>query len=710
MGQIIIGSNPSTGPIPFVAPLIETQANWGDGWQATANYQFVELKVNASSMEPSSFTFNYFYGNTVKQVGDTGYHQYGPLDLSGTWVRVSFIGSDGTPSVQFVGIVDSQGRELMGSDSNPSGKQTWVAVDPLRTLQKMMISTAVFYDSDADTYSTVGWVPSMNKRDQRGMIVGNVSDADDDGDYYYGGTSPAGSGAAKWTRTQYANYLITNFIQQTDSDDNPIGPVWTLAGQTAVTDGMSDTIDFPQADSAAAMLKRIIDPKYGIDWNVQYVPADRNGDGEGFQINIFAMTNQVATFGSATMPTNPNTVSINRTTQIDLTKSYLVQSDAKKVDLVKVLGKRIVVCGTLYGAAAVGGSADNDNPTLVSKWSNALESDYITAGGTATAANPDAADAARKREKYRDVYQHLGAPADWDLDGGIWSISTAYDGTLRTDDYQTLVRSTLHWIPLRQGFDYTANPPTDNTDGAVEPETSAPLAWMYDAQSIILAAPGYVQCEHNGIGVGVMHNDWGVFLHAAPNHKLAFNAWTQAQQQTTAADEAFEFDYNQAIATIAIESDHRLAIAYETPSVLAAGDGSVMVIEDHESELWCVLPGTVIDCDPTGNLLTIAPNNDDDGFSLNNNSDKPVILRNDVDRLSLIMAGVISRYINERARAVVTFKTFQPWAPMVGYILDVYQQGDDVKQIGSVITSITWRISQEGPEMVLTAGYVQGKQ
>ena len=717
MANVVIGNNPLTLPLVFKPALIEMQSTWGDGWEAAPQFELEELVVNASSVDPSTATLTYRYGENVKQVTDTGFNSYAPVDLSGTWVRISMFDDSGNPQVQFVGQIDSQARELWGSSTNPAGKQFYTAVDPLRTLQKIMVSTAIFYDSeDADGstdpsyYDTVGWVPPMNKRDKRGLIVGNVSDPDDDGDYYYGGTSPATDSSPKWTRTQYANYLIDNFVQQTDDTGDDTGPEWFLVGQTDVTDGMNDTIDLPQSASVAELLKRIIDPKYGIDFNVVYSPADNAGNGEGFSVNIFALTAQTATFGTATMPTNPNTVSIDRTNQIDLIESYLVESDAKKVDMVKVLGKRIIVCGTLWGTNAQDGTSQSTPPdlgSLVKRWSGALEADYISAGGSG---DPSTCDPIRRREKYRDVYQHLGAPDDWDLNGGAWAVATKFDGTLQPvgqSDYQTLVRETLPWIPLKQGYDYTIAPPFDNTDGEVEPEVSAPLAWVYDAQSLILGNPGYIQCELNGIGVGVPHNDWGIFLHASPNHRLALNAWDPEQEGTTGESNSCDFDYTQTVATIAIESDHRLAIAYQVPSSLAAGDGSVMTIEDNEAELWVALPGTIVDVDESGNLDPIASPVDADDGSL-------IVLRNDVDRLSLLMAGIISRYINARARARIVINGFQPWGYMVGSILTVFQQGDDVTQVGAVITSIRFTCPESVgmggekvriPQTILSSGY-----
>jgi hypothetical protein len=706
MGQVVIGSAPSTGVFTYGAPLIELQQTWGDGWFANPQLEFVSCTLKASSVDPGKLIFTLPYGPNVKLPQDSKFNSRTPQNIEGWYVRLSFYDQNGKPQPQFVGIVEAPVRELFGTSSvggsgDPglgSGQQTWEASDPLRTLQKIIVSTAIFYDADTDEQNTVDWIPAMNKRDKRGIAVGNVSDADDSGGYFYGGTTPSSQNSAKWTRTQYANYILENFVTQ-DS-----GPTWYLVGQTDVTDAMNDTLDFPQAVSAAEILKMLIDPRDGIDWSVQYSPADDSGNAEGFQVNIFALSGTAATFGGATMPANPNVVSIQYSNQIDLSKTTIATNSSKKVDMVKVLGKRIVVCGTLYGENAPAGSGNTagSNPDLVAKWSSTLESAYKSAGGGSV---PQTCDAIRKQEQFRDVYQLFGVPSDYDLDGNGWVIATDHQGELLTSgqDYQTLVLETLSWIPLKQGMFYGANPPTDNTGGEVEPEVSAPLVFLYDELKTVLPSAGYIKAENNGNGVAALKHDMGVFVHSAPNHRLALNQFSMSDLNTTVNIRAdgkpvVAFDWTKMMATVAIESDHRVAVVWQVPSNLAAGDGSVNTIEVEDAEIWVVTDQTVCDVDNSGNPVYVA-----------GTGNGPLVLRNDIPRLNQIMAGVISRYTADRARAKIVWKTFQPWGQLVGSILDVFQQGDDTTQVNAVITSITWRAppGKDGgsPEMEVNAGY-----
>lgn len=696
MSSTVISAGDDTIPFVFQAPLIEIQQNWGDGWQPAPELEFMRCSQHASSKEPATCEVCYRYGD-VKIPSDTAINFYTPMDLGGWYIRISIVDDDGNPQPQFVGVIESAAKELWGNDEDPAGRQTWTAVDGLRILQKIDVSQAIFIDS-AGSLNTVGWVPPMNQRDKEGVVVGNT-DTDTDGSNYYGGDPPGDDDSEKWTRTEYINYLINNFVQQDD------GPTWTLAGQTDVTDGMNDTIVFPQVASVEQLLHMLIEPKYGIDFNVVYVADDGSGD-EGFQITIFALTDQTATFGNATMPSNPNTVSIEKTTQIDMTQTHLVQTEQKKVDKVKVLGKRIVVMGTLAGENAVDSGATTGS--LLGDWSDDLEADYVSAGGkVGTSANGSPLgiadyDLIRRREKYRLVFQGFGAPENWDLDGGDWAVATAADGTLTKGDFQLQVRKTLSKLPMKQGWDYKTIPPTDNTEGSATAGLTDLLAWVYDADSLYLPNGGYLQCDLYKMHVSPLENQWGVLIEASPNHRLAQGSFDESLNPPTVNVTDIQFDWTQILATIAIESDHRLAIEYDVPDSLAAGDGSVKTFEDDQAEMWVAQPDTVIGVDETGQVITIN-NGNGSGTEGNGNSDV-IVLRNDIDRLSLIMAGIIARYINERARARFVFRGHKPWADLLGSILSVVQQGDDVEQIGAVITSIEWTMGQS-PETIISTGY-----
>lgn len=695
MGTTVIGApDNSPFPVPLAASIIETRKSWSDDWKFNPELVLASCGLLASSSAVDTCEIWRKYGN-VKDTFDGDYESREALDLEGTWIRLSLVSQDtGQPMAQFVGLVDNHTRILTGSDSQPAGEQRWVASGGLRMLRKRMVASSYFLDANGTDINNPGWIPAMNARDARGLLVGNRSDKPapvppnsppgTEAIYYYGGKSV-------WTHLQYLKYLITNFIQQPD------GPTWTLAGQTDVLDQMQTTIDFPQVTNVAEMLRHLVNVKYGLDYCVR--PTDA-----GFEIHINALSNQDATIGGITMPKNPDLVQVQKTTDISLFETKIVESSERRVDAIEVMGARIVVCGTLAGSNAQHPAAGS----LVPKWSPKLETDYISAGGTITSTSTTDAgdnDRIRRREKYRSVYRQLGAPSKWDLNKGQWCVLCDENGNLSSGesaeqkanndeddpdgDYQTQVRETLHWIPLKEGFDYSTDPPTDNTDGTVEPDVKPPMCWLYDETA---DTPQYVLGDQNGVHVHVPFQDWGAFLEANPNYLLAYNTWTTQNLINTGEGDP-KYDYSKALATIAIRSDQRLRMAYFVPDDQKAGDGSVLTILDEEAECWVMLPGTIVDVDASGNLVGADTNGE---F---------IILRNDINRIALVLAGAIARYGFERAKAQLTFKGLLPWGQLLGQILTVIQQGDDVSTIGAPITSIEWIINDKGALTIVKTGY-----
>src|SRR6185437_7724555 len=165
---------------------------------------------------------------------------------------------------------------------------------------------------------------------------------------------------------------------------------------------------------------------------------------------------------------------------------------------------------------------DPANPGQTIPRPNSIEQDYINAGGLAFKSDgmggwiinpnsdPTQNDRVRKSEKYRDVYQSYAAPTTWDMDGGIWCVLCQDDGTIINEKQaqkqiggdnpvsfkQVSLRETLSWIPLKEGFDYSTDPPTDNTlsDG-MESQIKGPIAWILDPSPDNGDPPHFIQSD-----------------------------------------------------------------------------------------------------------------------------------------------------------------------------------------------------------------------
>ncbi len=682
----------------FTYPIIEQKATWADTWTRSTDLEILRFDIKSGGNDGiSTAEVKRRYG-TIKQPNETTYHTLTTLDLAasgGTWIRISLLGNDtnSTPILAFMGTVDGQANQLRGENvlisgttgsQISSGVQNWTVSGGLRILQKLVVSESIFVNGSANDVSRVGWLPDMNSRDAHGMIVGNRStdayDPRSSGTYSFIYGAVGNATANIWSHLQYVTYLVQNFIQ------NDTGPKWTLGGASTLLNAMETTIEFEACESALSMLRKLIPPKYGVDFAV--IPTKDNGtvSSDGYQIYVYALLGEDLTINGVTYPKNPNTLTVKRDDQLFFTEAHLVESTARRVDKIRVMGKRIVVCGTLAATA--------NDPTLVPKWSATLEADYIADTG----ADIDETDRRKNKDKYRDVYRKFGAPVDWDLDGstiptahipGSWAKECGTDGTLSSGgQFQNLVRHTLNFTPLREGFDYSTNPPTDTTLADSEPEFKPPIAWVVDPEPDGGGDPVYVQCDLVGMHIHSSPHDWGLFVEASPNHLLALNNFTNSADVTISP----KYDYNTLVATIAIPVDHRIQLGYDVPTALAAGDGSIMTVVDEGAELWVILESTAYDVDDDGTLLF---------------TPSEMIVRDDTDRLALALTGLVARYINERVKARLVFKGFQPLGGLIGNILSVVQQGDEITNIGGPVTSVEWIQGSNGnsPQTIFSAGY-----
>ena len=188
--------------------------------------------------------------------------------------------------------------------------------------------------------------------------------------------------------------------------------------------------------------------------------------------------------------------------------------------------------------------------------------------------------------------------------------------------------------------------------------------------------------------MGVPELDWRIHVNASPNHLLARNHWTSAA--ATAIEPLY--DWQTLVATVAIETDQRL----ELSSVIkdARPSDGVMVIHDDSAELWYLAPNTAVMVAGNGNLLR--------------SPGRQVVLRNDADRLALILAGAIARYGRPRARAEIVYRGLLPMGHLLGNILTVVEQpGSDALNIQAPITAVEWEMVGGRPTTTVRAGFAR---
>lgn len=656
MGTILLNPGTQTWPKTATAPIVETKALWSDEWTVRPEIAVEQASACVAGQDLGSCVLRRPYG-TIKWPWETEFEAVEPIDLMGHWVRVRLMGESGLVDA-WLGRVGGDTREIYGGDAGPTGIQTFTAYEPAWLLQRIHIHSSWWRETAMSETEAkeLGWCPSMNDRDERRLLVGNRSAAKVDGTYVFGGTDT-------WTHRDALEYVVARFVDE--STDG--GPAWSIGGQVDLLEAITDAIPFEASQTAAELLRKIVPTTMGVDYDVRYTD-------DGFEVAVFALSATEYAFAGATLPANPDTVELAAESALDGDRIVVVRTQENRYNRIRVLGRRMVVCCSIR--------ADASPVSLIPGWASDLETAY-KAGTGSTADASDEHDEARRADSFRPVYRLFVVPTTWDFNGNSASPAFDSDGALITTslraESQRLVRKTLTWLPLREGWDYTGGEPVNRNATGIEADFLPPGAWLYDP-----TVSKHRACEELGIGVSVVHETLGIFLQASPNHLLALNHWTGSPEPT---DVEPAYDYSTLVATVAFEHDWRLCLEYEVPD--AGPLGGTLTIVDDGAELWYLAPGTCLGVDTAGKLV-YPP----DGR----------VLRNDAERLGLLMAGAIARYGSDRARAELHILDLLPWTGLLSRVLTVVESGGDTHAIGAPITGVEWQFGDR-PRTVIRTGY-----
>lgn len=660
MPATLIGVIDATLPLSLESVYIEISPYWDAGWYFDPDLELLRFTWTANAQDLGECAIKRRYGR-LKPPYSSQFSTLAPLNLDGFWVRVIVLADEGE-MVAWIGQISGERRDVGGNSTANTGEQIWRAYAPQQFLRKRDITSSFWLDYG--DIVEIGWLPAFNRRDAANRLVGNRSatrfSTDTGGDAYGFG------GSDLWSRYDMLEYLVERMLN-TSSDL----PIWSIGGQADLLAAVTDTLELAKPVSVADALAQIIDPKYGVDYKV-------NPTSNGFEIFVFALVAEEESFNGASLPRNPNTVRIALAGAIDAEAVSIVRSTDQTYSLIKVTGQRIVQCASLSFAAG----------TLEEGWTVDLEVQYLDGTGTPADA-PFEHDAARKKEIYRPVYQLFTRPqAQAHATPALDAYGDITDET--NENYQTTVRETLNWLPLKEGFSYAdGNEENLNPDDKI-PAQLPPAVWLLDEEYNRL-----VPADKVGISVSALPSDWGVALGASPNHRLGKNHLsgmnpTEYDPDSPLSDEDRYYDYETMIATIAWRLDHPLQLSYAVPNV---DDGSVKEIFDPEAELWILANNTVVDVEKsTGAAVYSGPER---------------VLRNDSPRLALLMAGAIARYARPRSRASITLKGIKGWSDLVGQILTIVDDGGDIHDIQAPITSVEVIIAGETPTTIIKTGFAR---
>lgn len=687
--------------IPAV-PLATCQikANWSDAWTAAAWLipQAGEIPVASSGPGQASLTARY---GRHKEPGGA-FAVRAPQNLSGYWVRVLF---DSTQV--WLGKIEAETRRVFGAASQATGHQTWTAYDGAYLLSKIAVAGSLWENATTPAEPTLaGWLPTMNAldemrgryfRDMASSTIGNRSanhtggnddpeDQEEFESYVFGDDET-------WTNYQMVEYLLRQFAEDYDSGTTSwTGPRWRITGDTTILATLAateDVHDWGNSVSILDALRDLIPRNRGVDFVVR-----PSSDDAGFDVHVFSLAHQDYTVGSTTHPANPDSHSVNVGNSIYNQPVVLKASESQRVGRIRVIGQRVVVCLTLYGSVPwvmirdpyTGEMVQTNLPIdhvgqLAAKWSDDLETAYKTAAAGTAIEN----DIYRTAEQFDAVYRNFGAPDAFTFcEGGALPLLDEYgdwdDTATDPPDQQTLVRRTLSWTPLELGLDYSADPATDNKATGERAELLPPAFYV----AIDSATDAFKTAEHLGIATAVPQAEWGLNLKCSPGHLLARGDWAGANATIVSP----YYDWSDGCATIAVETDQRLALIYDLPG-REPTDG-VLDIEVPDAAFWWLAPWTVVGLTSEGKLAA--------------SGDTGRVLRNDNARLAVALAGHLARFYATRTSASLTYKGLSYDGDKVGQLLAATIEGAFPSWINAPITSWSWQLGKSA-STTIRAGY-----
>jgi len=455
---------------------------------------------------------------------------------------------------------------------------------------------------------------------------------------------PSTYGINIWSDQQKVNYLLFFFQPYVNADwvlfdELPPDPL-PLQFMSVTADRLYGrrTITRVQGRTVWDILNELANPALGLGWRIDCPNAEQTD--AVAEVKFFTHFSADLSAGGVIIPGNSDVHDLTIGDKRTLEQCAVQENRAGYADRIEVLGERIVVCCSVSYA----------DGTLEKAWSDSAETAYKEAGkklanGTLNPAydalptNVQALlnDQRRGDDRLGAVFTRFKMPDDWDWEvgdgegGGGWNPTRRYtdrNGAVWTGASPSFGwrhrRPLLRWLPLYEDVNYADPAAWDYS--TIDPLTGLPVAipgviprpYMASLRVplvFVYHAAGGVpemrwrlaeinEAETPGAHVGVSADAMHIKVDFGPNHLLAHNHWTGAEP-TEADPEVGGFDWQELIATIALELDTRLKVEEVVNPLATPGQERVRTIEVPGAQVWVVVPNTVVGIDADGALLRV---------------------------------------------------------------------------------------------------------
>lgn len=651
---------------------------WGGKWVHRPNFQVLNInQFAAPAMSTASILIRYGKGSWEDLSQITNATSLESFNRVYVQIRGHVNAEE---LILFTGVIPAEKFQLLGEHGGIRTANQVISAEGLDSILESRLEFGTVLRGAA-TQKRIGFLPVFNQRHQYGgKVLGNRCDYSigvDRGDgtminiYIFGGEEV-------WNNFQIIQYLLTCYQENN-------GPKFQISENSDIIEALREVVgvyDFSTMTLRGA-LNSLINRARGLSWKYK---INENGT---IEIVPFSMLDSEIKIGDVTMPANSDRIDIENDLWSDkvAVKTEITADSSPVYDRIVVRGAKMKCCFTVkYSDGTLEkGWTDDGEYSEETLYKEAAK--YTT--GYADLSDSEKAlinDTCRAADKYSKVFTTFRIPPDWN-----WKIGTKIvnpyinnKGEIDLDQqgvYYNKDKRILPSLPFIEGVDYSEEQPPDKNKADSEPDYRRVFVLVKDDNGRY----NYVEKRSPGGHVRTLDREMGIEVKFNPQYLAAKNRFDTAEPSDTNVE--IGIDYEELLATVFIETDNYFSAAHE---LSVSENQKTLIIDVPDAELWYVVPGTIVDIDELGKLVTFKP---DDG-----------IIRNDIDKIKSVLDSAVAWYGHQHNKAVITFED-----TVLGFEIGTLITGIGVagESAGSVVTSRLWDFENNVPKTEIKTDHAE---
>lgn len=655
MATIQLSNPTATGVVsPRQYVVVKVRCEWGDEWRTAKYLEALECSNGAAPTVPTARLR--WRSGSIKREDATAFANFTPLEFRGWFVRIEALSPGNGPAVLFTGRICDDEEVNSGSARGVTRDQELTAFGLAHELDRECVFGS-WITNDNEEAEQIGISLTFNERFIRGLNeLGNRSALRVSGTidglqrtaFAFSDSMTAGFSSYTWSARAIAEYLLAWY--------RPKGQQWLLSGQLDALEKLEPPRFNPNGMSVWQALNEIIDRRRGLGFTVEC-------EGDTPHIYVFTTVGLEVRFDEASLPANNRQFNLNLDVDHQVDPPSVRVDSCAAYDWIHIVGEPVVACFTV----------SHEDGTLIKGWTDAKETAYKEAADADGRRNDDE----RSTDKFEQVFANFLIPSTWNWEAGDGQtqktgsspqpvhVQPSEEGKLIAGSPVTATvrkwgHTLMNLLPLQK--DQRDVP--SNRD--FNPEYRQPFVLLFDENlQTYRYADNPSLSDDVPASLRILSHEFGFQLDCRPNHLLAYNHWSGANESLTQP----KFDWQKMIATVAVRQDCPLAVIRKvTPT---RGNGRrVLVINVPNAELWHIVKGTVLEVEK-GALKR---------------QERAEVLRDDSARLRQVAAVALAWYGDDHAVLNCLYKRLAPF--IVGSFLRTATDASGPRAINSVVSSV----------------------